>query len=153
MSSDQKSSDQMNSDQMNLDLWSILIKNKTSCLTTAFCKNLASVSLVVLSCLVSLLYHMPGRTTRKCKETLLQVKERLTREQANRTTNRIRELLNSRDSGSDSDSEEEQSRRTKERTDSLSELRRELRLGLFCLWFLIVLLVYWISSITQRNYH
>ena len=106
-----------------------------------------------VSCLVSLLYHMPGRTTRKCKETLLQVKERLTREQANRTRNRIRELLNSRDSGSDSDSEEEQSRRTKERTDSLSELRRELRLGLFCLWFLIVLLAYWISSITQRNHH
>ena len=106
-----------------------------------------------VSCLVSFLCHMPGRTTRKCKETLLQVKERLTREQANRTRNRIKELLNSRDSGSDSDSEEKQSRRTNEHTDSLSELRRELYLGLFCLWFLIVLLVYWISSISQRNYY
>ena len=51
---------------------------------------------------------MPGRTTRKCKETLLQVRERLTREQANRTSKRVRELLSNREDSSDSDSEEEQ---------------------------------------------
>jgi hypothetical protein len=113
MSSDQKSSDQMSSDQINLDQlnldpWSILIQNKTSCLTTAFLKILDCVRVLGrVSCLVSPLYHMPGRTTRKCKETLLQVKERLTREQANRTRNRIRELSEARISDSDSDSEEE----------------------------------------------
>ena len=50
---------------------------------------------------------MPGRTTgkSKCKETLLQVKERLTREQANRTSKRIRELLEAKEESSDSDSE------------------------------------------------
>jgi hypothetical protein len=96
---------------------------------------------------------MHGRKTRKCKETLLQVKERLTREQANRTRNRIRELLDSRGSGSDSDSEEEQSRSVIELTDSLSDLRRDLYLGLLCLWFLIVLLAYWISGISHRNYN
>jgi hypothetical protein len=94
---------------------------------------------------------MPGRTTRKCKETLLQVKERLTREQATRTRNRIKELLNLKDIGSDSDSEEEHSRSTNEVTDSLSELRRDLYLGLLCLWTLIVLLTYWIHSIGLRS--
>ncbi len=128
------------------------LENKTSCLTTAFLEILASVLVFGrVSCLESFLCHMSGRTTRKRKETLLQVKERLTREQENRTRNRIKELLNYRESDSDSDSEEEQSRSTNEHTDSLSELRRDLYLGLLCLWFLIVLLVYWISSISQRN--
>jgi hypothetical protein len=94
---------------------------------------------------------MPGRTTRKCKETLLQVKERLTREQATRTRNRIKELLDLKDIGSDSDSEEEDKSRTSEITDSLSELRRELYLGLFCLLILIVLLTYWIHNIGLRS--
>ncbi len=106
-----------------------------------------------VSCLECILCHMPGRTTRKCKETLLQVKERLTREQENRTRNRIKELLNYRESDSDSDSEEEHSRSTNEHTDSLSKLRRALYLGLLCLLFLIVLLAYWISSISQRDFY
>ncbi len=37
-----------------------------------------------VSYLVCCLYHMPGRTTRKCKETLLQVRER----QANERTSK-----------------------------------------------------------------
>ncbi len=94
---------------------------------------------------------MPGRTTRKCKETLLQVKERQTRELANRTRNRIEELRDSRYSNSDSDSEEEQNSSTNKYTDSLSELRRDLYLGLLCLWILIVLLTYWVRSISLRS--
>ncbi len=96
---------------------------------------------------------MPGRTTRKCKETLLQVKERLTREQANRTRNRIRELSEARISDSDSDSEEEQNNSTSTCTDSLSELRRDLYLGLLCLLLLIVLLGYWVHSISLRLHY
>ena len=139
---------------MSSDPWSSLTQNKTSCLTTAFFKILASVrAFGRVPCLVSFLCHMPGCTTRKCRETLLQVKERLTREQANRTRNRIKELLNYRESNSDSDSEEEQSRSTNEHTDSLSELRRDLYLGLLCLLLLIVLLAYWISSISQKVFY
>jgi hypothetical protein len=93
---------------------------------------------------------MPGRTTRKCKETLLQVKERLTREQANRTRDRIRELSEATFSESDSDSEEEQNNSTSKYTDSLSELRRDLYLGLLCLLLLIVLLALWVHSISLR---
>ncbi len=93
---------------------------------------------------------MPGRTTRKCKETLLQVKERLTREQANRTRNRIRELREATFSDSDSDSEEEQNNSTNKHTDSLSELRRDLYLGLLCLLLLIVFLAFWVQSISLR---
>jgi hypothetical protein len=51
---------------------------------------------------------MPGRATRRCKETLLQVKERLTREQADRTRKRVAELLASKENDSGSSSEEEQ---------------------------------------------
>jgi hypothetical protein len=149
MSSDQR----MSSDQkMNLVPWSILTQNKTSCLTTASLKILASVCVFGrVSCLVSFLWHMPGRTTRRCKETLSQVKERLTREQANRISNRIRELSDSRYCDSDSDSEEEQNSSIAEYTNSLSELRRKLYLGLLCLWILIVLLTYWVRSISLRN--
>ena len=96
---------------------------------------------------------MSGRTTRKCKETLLQVKERLTREQANRTRNRIRELSEARISDSGSDSEEEQNNSTSRHTDSLSQLRRDLYLGLLCLLFLIVLLAYWVHSIRRLNHY
>ena len=130
---------------------------QTSCLTTAFFKTFISVCVIVLcffgrvSYLVSCLCHMPGRTTRKCKETLLQVKERLTREQATRTRNRIKDLLNLKDIDSDSDSEEEHKSSTSEIADSLSELRRDLYLGLFCLWILIVLLTYWIHNIGLRS--
>ncbi len=48
---------------------------------------------------------MPSRTTgkSKCKETLQQVKERLIREQANRTSKRIKELLDSKEDSSDLD--------------------------------------------------
>ena len=143
----------MSSDQkINLDPWSILIQIKTSCLTTAFLKILASVRVFGrASCLVNFLCHMPGRTTRKCKETLLQVKEILTRGQANRTRNRIKELRDSRYSDSDSESEEEQNSSINEYTNSLSELRRDLYLGLLCLWILIVLLTYWVRSISLRN--
>jgi hypothetical protein len=129
---------------------------QTSCLTTAFFKIFVCVDQKQIfgrvSCLVSCLCHMPGRTTRKCKETLLQVKERLTREQAIRTRNRIKDLLDLKDN-SDSDSEEEHNSSTKEITESLSELRRDLYLGLLCLWILIVLLTYWIHSIGLRSGH
>ena len=83
----------------------------------------------------------------KCKETLLQVKERLTSEQATRTRNRIKDLLDLKDIGSDSDSEEEHNSSTNEVADSLSELRRDLHLGLRCLFTLILLLTYWIHNI------
>jgi hypothetical protein len=137
---------------MSSDPWSVLTQSKTSCLTTAFLKILASVRVFGrVSCLVNFLCHMPGRTTRKCKETLLQVKERLTREQANRTRKRIKELRDSGYSDSDSDSEEEQNSSINEYANFLSELRRELYLGLLCLWILIVLLTYWVRSISLRN--
>jgi len=108
MSSDQKSSDQMNSDQMNLDLWSILIKTKQVVSQLPFARTLlvCVCGLGRVSCAVEYTCHMPGRTTRKCKETLLQVRERLQREQANRTSKRIRELLGSGHSDSESESSE-----------------------------------------------
>ena len=77
-----------------------------------------------VSCLVGHLRHMPCRTTRKCKETLLQVRERLTREQANRTRKRIKELLDTKDLSSDSDSEEEQDSSSDVSSDTLSPSRR-----------------------------
>ena len=104
-----------------------------------------------VSCLVSPLRHMPGRTTRKCKETLLQVRERLTREQANRTRKRIKELLDTKDLSSDSDSEEEQDSSSDGSCETLSLLRRDLYLGLLCLLLLIVLLTYWVRITTLRN--
>jgi hypothetical protein len=82
---------------------------------------------------------MSGRTTRKCKENLLQAKEKLKREQANRTSKRIRELLDSRNRDSKLDSEEEQSSSIDESGDTLSLLRRDLYLGLLWLLLLIVL--------------
>jgi hypothetical protein len=94
---------------------------------------------------------MPGRTTRKCKETLLQVKERLTREQANRTSKRISELLDSRDSSSESDSEEEQDSSIDRSRDTLSLLRRDLYLGPLGLLLLIVLQNYCVRSTCLRN--
>jgi hypothetical protein len=50
---------------------------------------------------------MQGSATRKCKETLLQVRQRLVREQTNRTDERITQLLENREEDLDSDSEEE----------------------------------------------
>ena len=96
---------------------------------------------------------MPGRTTgkRKCKETITQVRERLTREQANRTRKRVRELLGNREDSSDSDSEEEQSSSSDESVDTLSLLRRDLYLGLLCLLILIVLLALWVVNTFQRR--
>jgi hypothetical protein len=115
------------------------------------CVWVSSVFFGRVSYLVSCLWHMPGRTTRKCKETLSQVKERLTREQATRTRNRIKDLLNLREIGSDSDSEEERHSSTIEIADSLSELRRVLYLVLLCLFTLILLLTYWIHNIGLRS--
>ena len=112
---------------------------------------LACLSFGRVSCVVGCPCHMPGRTTRKCKETLLQVKERLTREQANRTSKRISELLDSRDSSSESDSEEEQDSSIDRSRDTLSLLRRDLYLGLLCLLLLIVLQNYWVRSTCLRN--
>jgi hypothetical protein len=102
---------------------------------------------------VGLCSHMPSRTTGKgkCKETLLQVKERLTREQARRTSKRIREVLESKEESSDSDSDEEQSSSSEESCDTLSLLRRDLYLGLLCLLLLIILLTYWVRIISLRN--
>ena len=96
---------------------------------------------------------MPGRTTgkRKCKETLVQVRERLTREQANRTSKRIRELLDRKEDSSDSDSEEEQDSRGNQSVDSLALLRRDLYLGLLCLLLLVILVSYWARYTSLRN--
>ena len=96
---------------------------------------------------------MPGRTTgkRKCKETILQVRQRLTREQANRTKKRQKELLDLRESDSESDSEDEEDNSSEEESDSLSRLRRDLYLGLLCLFILIVLLAQWAFSTFQRR--
>ena len=94
---------------------------------------------------------MPSRTTRKCKETLLQVRERLTREQANRTRERVRELLDNRENSSDSDSEEEQDSSSDGCVDTLSLLRRDLYLGLLCLLLLVILLTYWVRITSLIN--
>ena len=96
---------------------------------------------------------MPGRTTgkRKCKETITQVRERLTREQANRTSKRIRELLGNREDSSDSDSEEEQDSTGNQSGDSLALLRRDLYLGLLCLLLLVILVSYWARFTSLRN--
>ena len=96
---------------------------------------------------------MPSRTTgkRKCKETLAQVRERLTREQANRTSKRIRELLDRKEDSSDSDSEEEQDSRSDQSVDTLALLRRDLYLGLLCLLLLVILLSYWVRFTGLRN--
>ena len=94
--------------------------------------------------------HMPSRTTgkSKCKETLQQVRERLTREQANRTSKRIRELLADKEDSSDSDSGEEQDSSSDKSVDSLSQFRRDLYLGLLCLLLVVILLAYWIRVAT-----
>jgi hypothetical protein len=95
---------------------------------------------------------MPGRTTgnSKCKETLTQVRERLTKEQANRTNKRIRELLDRKEDSSDSDSEEEQDSRGNQSVDSLALLRRDLYLGLLCLLLLVILVSYWARGTSLR---
>ncbi len=130
-----------------------MAKNKTGCLTTAFLKIFTSVlgRVSCLACLVCPSCHMPGRTTRKCKETIQQVKERLVREQANRTKTRVKELLDLREEESDSDSEESQDDSIDENLDSLSLVRRDLYLGLLCLLLLIVLQAYWVSSTFLRR--
>ena len=96
---------------------------------------------------------MPSRTTgkSKCKETLLQVRERLTREQANRTSKRVRELLDNREDSSDSDSEEEQDSSSDGSVDTLSLLRRDLYLGLLFLLLLVILLTFWVRITSLRN--
>ncbi len=113
-----------------------------SCLTTAFPVFLVFVCFA-LSCLT---FHMPSRTTRKCKETLLQVKQRLVREQKNRTDERRRELLDDRESESDSGSEVEQTSSVEVNRDSLSVVRRDLYFGLLCLLLLLLLHSYWFRS-------
>jgi hypothetical protein len=89
---------------------------------------------------------MPSRTTRRCKETLLQVKQRLVREQKNRTDESIRELLDDRVSESDSDSKAEQVNGVEVNNDSLSAVRRDLYLGLLSLLLLVLLQSYWFRS-------
>jgi hypothetical protein len=79
------------------------------------------------------------------------VRERLTREQANRTSKRVRELLDLGNLESDSDSEEEQDDIIDEDLDPLSKIRRDLYLGLLCLLLLIVLLAYWVRNTSLRN--
>ncbi len=136
---------------MSSDPLLLLTQNKTSCLTTAFLKIFACVCIFGrVSCLVCRSCHMPSRTTRKCKETVLQVKERLTREQAIRTNKRVSELLDSRRRESDSDSDEDQGSVFDENLDSLSLIRRDLYLGLLCLLLLIVLQTYWFRSTCLR---
>ncbi len=99
-----------------------------------------------VSCLAAPSACMSGRKTRKCKETLLQVKQRLTREQRNRTDKRVRELLDLEELDSDSDSEGDLNNSIDERIDSLSLLRRDLYLGLLCLLLIIVLQPYWFRN-------
>ena len=134
--------------------WTTTTTKQTSCLTTAFLKILTSgVSLVVclvLPCLVCHPYCMPGRTSRRCNETLLQVKERLTREQADRTRKRVTELLASKEDDSGSSSEEEQDCSPEENRDSLSAVRRDLCLGLLCLLLLVLLQAIWLRSVCIR---
>ena len=130
--------------------WSL---DQTSCLTTAFLKVFTSVCVFGrVSCLVGQSCHMPDRTTRRYKETLLQLKERLIREQARRTNQRITELLASSRRDSDSDSDEEEGSIFKEVLDSLTLIRRDLYLGLLCLLLLIVLQTYWFRSTCLRNW-
>ncbi len=121
-------------------------QNKLShnCLSQDFCLYLCILGRV--SCLVASSVCMSGRKTRKCKETLLQVKQRLTREQRNRTVSRVRELLDLEELDSDSDSEGDNDNSTDGRVDSLSSLRRDLYLGLLCLFLIIVLQTYWFRS-------
>jgi hypothetical protein len=107
-----------------------------------------------VSCLVYLVCsscHMHGSKTRKCKETIQQVKERLVREQANRTKKRVEELLDLREEESDSDSEVSQDDSIDENLGSLSLVRRDLYLGLLCLLLLIVLQAYWVSITFLRK--
>ena len=96
---------------------------------------------------------MPGRTTgkRKCKETITQVRERLTREQANRTKKRQKELLDLKESDPESDSEDDKSNSSEEDSDPLSSLRRDLYLGLLCIIILIVILALWVVNTFQRR--
>ena len=110
------------------------------------------VSLVVYSSLVGPRCHMPDRTIgkRKCKETLTQVRDRLTREQANRTSRRISELIAGGYS-SDSDSEDEQDINSGVGVDYLSLIRRDLYLGLLILLLLILLVPYWVSITFLRR--
>ena len=134
----------------SLGPWLALTQNKTSCLTTAFPKNpLRVFGRVSPATLLSLVFsdsYMP-----KCKETLLQVKQRLTREQRIRTEKRVRELRDFEESDSDSDSEEDQDNSTDENSDSLSLIRRDLYLGLLFLLLIIVLQNYWVRNTCLRN--
>ena len=127
-----------------------LTQNKTSCLTTAFPKNPSSVfgrvSPVILLLLVLSDSYMP-----RCKETLLQVKQRLIREQKNRTERRVLELLDFEERDSNSDSGEEENNSIDESSDSLSLIRRDLYLGLLFLLLLLVLQTYWFRSTCLRN--
>ena len=111
------------------------------------------MSLVVCSHIVGLRCHMLSRTTgkRKCKETLTQVRERVIREQAIRTNNRVRELLSFKEEESDSESEGSEDNSIDEDLDSLSLVRRDLYLGLLCLLLLVVLQSFWISSTYLRK--
>ena len=93
---------------------------------------------------------MPSRTTRKCRETLLQAKQRLRREQDNRTQKRASELLGSGEEDSSSDSEEDQDNSPEEICDSLSAIRRDLYLGLLSLLLLFLLLAFWLRSVSLQ---
>ena len=114
------------------------------------CVSLTDVSVVFLTCLCVLVAHIRWFSDKDvCFSyvyTLLQVRERLKREQANRTSKRIRELLDSGNSDSESDSEEEQISSIDMSSDTLSLLRRDLYLGLLWLLLLIVLQNYWVGS-------
>jgi hypothetical protein len=79
------------------------------------------------------------------------VKERLVREQANRTKKRVIELSDLREEETDSDSEGSQGNSIDESLDSLSLIRRDLYLGLLCLLLVIVLQAYWIGSTFLRK--
>ncbi len=125
---------------------------KTSCRTTAFCKIPASVCVFGrVSCAVRCPCHMLVVRLGSARKLCCKQKKDLKKEQANRTSKRIRELLDYRDSDSESDSEGQQSSSIDGSSDTLSLLRRDLSLGLLCLLLLIVLQNYWISSTCLRK--
>ena len=64
---------------------------------------------------------------------------------------RQKELLDLRESDSESGSEDEEDNSSEEESDSLSLLRRDLYLGLLCLFILIVLLAHWAFSTFLRR--
>ena len=106
------------------------------------------VCLILCVVLITCLVVRQGSVKRLCYKL---ERERLTREQANRTKKRVREILDLSEDGSDSDSEGSQEDSIDEDIESLSLIRRDLYLGLLCLLLLFILLAYWVSITFLRR--